>query len=138
MICASNGELSLILSRKIGVKNVLFAGISMLLVAVANAANEWQITNNYIENVSTYISASGSNFIIEIKLKNQITTGCSISDQQNLVRWWGESVGPHDSSLLAAAMAALAQGAKVDIRTNASSCNSSHGRPLTGVRIHSN
>lgn len=116
-----------------------FAAAAFMLVGVqVHAAYVWEVQDNYIDEVS--ISAqnpSGTAYhVLTIKLRNPISTGCSVSDTSKTVSYW--STGAVDSIpalWYSSVISAYSQGSKVDIRTDNSACNPAFGRQFMGIRL---
>ena len=119
---------------------ILMALVLLLSITNIYANKIWEVKGNYIESVSIFndtVGSTGYN-VLEVVLKDPINTGCAGSDNGNVIRYWiDKPVTPTMHAWQAALLAAQAQGAKVDIRTDASICSNTYGRKYIGTRIYS-
>ena len=119
---------------------ILMALVLLLSITNIYANKIWEVKGNYIESVSIFNDTVGSTAynVLEVVLKNPINTGCASSDSGRVVRYWiNQPVSQSMHAWQAALLAAQAQGAKVDIRTDSSVCSNAYGRKYLGTRIYS-
>lgn len=133
-------------------RNLLTAALSgLLLLTISSpsfAARVWLFKSVHVEEVA--VVNVGGTHAVRIALSDVSGTqsySCAPTQESGVVSLWGSSVTATMSALLSTALAAQAQGVKVDVLVEDSSCNTGNtwdngsGKPtglglnLNGIRV---
>lgn len=118
------------------IRKLFVSAFFLLLSGQLIAAPTWGlIKGNYIEAVAVFWD--GYSNVIAITMTNPVSTGCAVSDANKTVHYWIRGAG-FDSSVstwLSTALAAQAQGKKVELILDNAVCDQYYGRMLLGVKV---
>ena len=109
-------------------KNIFFLSLVLLFVSPlqAQAARVWMFQGVEIENVEAILVGSSAAVRISINDPSGTETySCTPTQQAGVVSFWASSFSSFMQGILSVALSALAQGSRVDIMVESSSCNDS-------------
>lgn len=124
-------------------KKLVLVSLLLGVCSVANAGAVW-LTNLTINSYRWYWD--GTNTVVEVEVKEPVTTnGCAPSDYNaasnpypRFAHWYpGVAFQAHSQDAISTLMAAEAQGKKIDILYENTTCSGTSGRQIWGVKVRS-
>lgn len=117
------------------IRNLIISVLFLLSSSQVNAAASWGLKGNYIEAVAVFWD--GYNNVIAITMTNPVSTGCAVTDANKTVHYWirGATFDSSVNTWLSTALAAQAQGKKVELLLDNVVCDQYYGKSLLGIKV---